>query len=153
MRLPRDRGAPPGERSLDVDDPARLVIEFDFSPLELGQEHGKVESADVEAGQVTRVQQLHQGLGSSGQRRLVGQVFVRDPVDSRGLGVNGYAGVEAANPLQHVALRGDAEYGHLDDPIIPGAKSRRLQIQEDDGTVELNGEEHQAAWRSVCISL
>ena len=47
----------------------------------------------------------------------------------------------------------DPEDGHLDDPIIPGAKSRGLQIQEDDGTVELDGEEHQVVWRSVCISL
>ena len=76
------------------------------------------------------------------ERGLVGHVLVRDSVDGRGFGGNGDPRIETADSLQDVPLGRDTDQRQLDDAVRDGAQSRGLQVQEGQGPVEFEGEDH-----------
>ncbi len=49
----------------------------DPGPLELGQEHGEIETPDVETRQVAALQKLGQALGPGGEGGLIGHILHR----------------------------------------------------------------------------
>ena len=89
------------------------------------------------------------GFSSFGQRprrsaegEFVYHHVVGDPVDCCRLRGNGDTGVVAAHPFEDIPLRRHAQDGELDDPVTREAEAGGLEVEEDDGAVEVEGKLH-----------
>ena len=127
------------EDSLHVDHPPRPVVEVEAGPLELRDQHRKVEAPDVEAPEVAGVHQLEERFGASREGCFARDVLVGDPVDGPRFRINGDAGIEPPDPFHDVALRRDPQNRHLDDAVLLSAQSGGLQVEEYQGSVEFDG--------------
>ena len=127
------------EDSLHVDHPPRAVVEIEVGPLELGDQHREVEAADIEAPKVAGIHQVEERFCASAEGCFARHVFVGDPVYGLRLRINGAARIETSDPFHDVALWRNPQDRHLDDTILLGTQSGGLQVEENQGPVELDG--------------
>src|SRR5690606_34751270 len=127
----------PVEDVLDVDHAATLERERDAAAPKLHDEEGEVEAPDVESRQVALLEDPGEPPRSAAEGLLVRNIRVGDPVHGGCLRRDRHLRVEAANPLEHVPLRRHLDERQLDDAVLLEVEARRLQIEEDEGAVQL----------------
>ena len=132
---------------LHVDQATPLHVEGHARAAKLGQQDGQVVVANVEARQVARLQQLGQRLRGAAKRVFVRHDVVGDTVNGGRLRGNGNFRIVASHLLQDVTLRRYAQDGEFHDPVARQAQTRGLEVEEDDGAVEVEGQFH--GWDSV----
>ena len=130
------------EYHLHVDQAPGLHVEGDSGPRELGDQDREIEAPDVEPRQVAGLEQLGEGLGGGLKGGLVRDVLVGDPVNGRSLRRNRHLGVVAAHALEDIAARRHPDHGEFNDPVPGKAQAGRLQVEEDDRAVKVEGQFH-----------
>jgi hypothetical protein len=73
------------------------------------------------------------------RRAYSARARVGDAVDGGGVRRDRDARIEAAHPLEHVALGRDLDEGQLDDPVVLHVEPRGLQVEEDQRSFEREG--------------
>jgi hypothetical protein len=128
------------EDYLDIDQPSILRFKGDPCSPKFGDEHRKVETPKVEAGEIARIEKFEEAPRPSEEGRLASDIGIRDPVDGGRLLRDRYLRVEAAHALQYIAMRREPDEGKFDNSVCTDSKPGCLKVEKDERTREWKGE-------------
>lgn len=134
------------EYRLHVDKPRLREVELYACTLKLLVEHRYVEPVGVEPGDVASGENRSQILGYLLERRLAGHVGVGDMMHGRGLGRDGYPGIDASGARYLLAVGHDLEYRHFHDTILRDIGAGGFEIEEYYRFVEIEFHKAKRGW-------